>query len=34
MNEQGIAAQDSPSSAGVLHFLWQRKLWWLLPLIV
>ena len=29
----GKSSQRS-STRGVLAFLWQRKLWWLLPLVV
>ena len=33
MSEAEKAARNDPGS-GVLAFLWQRKSWWLLPLIV
>lgn len=29
-----LPMQSSPKSANVVAFLWQRKAWWLLPLLV
>jgi len=34
MNETERETQPSSAAAGVFSFLWQRKLWWLLPLAV
>jgi hypothetical protein len=34
MGESGKIAQQSQGAGGILSFLWQRKLWLLLPLCV
>jgi len=34
MSESEKPAQDRQSAGGLFAFLWQRKLWWLPPLVV
>lgn len=34
MNDMEKEAPESMTDAGLGSYLWQRKLWWLLPLVV
>jgi hypothetical protein len=34
MNDLEAERQESTGTGGVVNFLWQRRVWWLLPLAV